>query len=295
MNIAFVIGTGRSGLTPLMDLIAYHNDFAWPSQYNNKFPQKYYLSFLSRLVEIPLFNSTIKYKRFIPKHEEAYDFWNNSYRGFRRPFRDLTSNDVNYVVRNNFQEAVSNILFYQKKSYFIAEYSGWSRIDFMREIFPNAKFIHIVRDGRAVANSLTNVGYWMGWEGIYKWRWGLLDKELRDLWRKYDNSFLALAAIQWKILVNNIKENIELLPKENYLIIKYEDMVKFPIEIANNCLDFLGVDSQDKKFKKHLSTMKIIDANTKQLRIPPWKTSMTKKQIFMLNDILEEELKYYNY
>ena len=41
--------------------------------------------------------------------------------------------------------------------------------------------------------------------------------------------------------------------------------------------------------------MKIIDANTKQLRIPPWKTSMTKKQIFMLNDILEEELKYYNY
>ena len=82
-----------------------------------------------------------------------------------------------------------------------------------------------------MANSLTNVGYWMGWEGIYKWRWGLLDKELRDLWRKYDNSFLALAAIQWKILVNNIKENIELLPKENYLIIKYEDMVKFPIEI----------------------------------------------------------------
>ena len=278
-----------------MDLIAYHNKFAWPSQYNNRYPNRYYLSLLSRLVENPLFNSSLKYKRFVPKHEEAFGFWNNSYHGFSRPSKDLTANDVNDIIKKNFHQAVSRILYYQNKSYFIAEYSGWSRIEFMNEIFPNVKFIHIIRDGRAVANSLLNVDYWLGWGGIEKWRWGMINPILKEIWKKYDYSFLALAAIQWKILVNNIKEKIEILPKENYLIIKYEDMVKSPIETANYCLDFLGVDSQNNKFKKHLSTVKIVDANNIRLRIPPWKNSLTKKQIIMLNDILEEELKYYNY
>ena len=58
---------------------------------------------------------------------------------------------------------------YQGKREFIAEYSGWSRIAFFNEIFPHCRFIHIVRDGRAVANSLLNVSYWKGWEGIHKW------------------------------------------------------------------------------------------------------------------------------
>ena len=82
LNNTFVIGTGRSGLTPLMDLIAYHNDFAWPSQYSNLFPKIYYFSFLSRVVELPFINSIIKYKKVIPKHDETFNLWKSLYKGF---------------------------------------------------------------------------------------------------------------------------------------------------------------------------------------------------------------------
>jgi len=39
----------------------------------------------------------------------------------------------------------------QKKPVFIHKYTGWSRIAFFKEIFPEARFVHVIRDGRAVA------------------------------------------------------------------------------------------------------------------------------------------------
>ena len=60
MRPIFVIGTGRCGLTPLMHLISYHQDLAWLSQYNNQFPNQMFLSYLSRIVEWPIFSSSIQ-------------------------------------------------------------------------------------------------------------------------------------------------------------------------------------------------------------------------------------------
>ncbi|GAJ21506.1 unnamed protein product, partial [marine sediment metagenome] len=79
--------------------------------------------------------------------------------------------------------------------------TGWSRIEYIKELFPDAKFIHILRDGRGVANSLINVDFWKGWEGPHKWRWGMLNEEKMKEWNKYDQSFVILAAMEWKILV----------------------------------------------------------------------------------------------
>lgn len=294
-NPVFVIGTGRSGLSPLMDLIAYHKIFAWLCQYNVKFPAYYGVSFLRRIVDLPIFNSKLKFKKVVPKPAEAFPFWNQHFRGFGRPFRDLVEDDVTPLVRRRIRHAVSEVMRFQAKDRFIAEYSGWSRISFMKSIFPNAKFIHIIRDGRAVANSLINVGWWNGWEGIHKWRWGVPEPCMLEKLEKYSYSFLALAAVQWKILVRNILEKSKLLKKEDLLLVRYEDLVKNPYEIASQCLDFLGVDKNCKRFKKHLSTVKIVDANNNKFRIPAWKDNMTKKQIAMLNDVLEDELVYLNY
>jgi len=43
------------------------------------------------------------------------------------------------------------------------------RIGFLQAIFPDAKFIHIVRDGCAVANSRMNAPFWKGWQGLNTW------------------------------------------------------------------------------------------------------------------------------
>lgn len=294
-NPVFVIGTGRSGVTPLMDLIVYHKEFAWPSTYNNRFPKLLKLSYLSRIVEWPVLNTKLKYMRFMPKCSEAYNLFNSLYHGFRRPYRDLIKDDVTKIVREKIRNTVTEIMRYHGKYRFIEEYAGWSRIDFFREIFPNAKFIHVVRDGRAVVNSLTQVGYWRGWGGQHNWRWGPLNEDYRRILEEHNNSFLILAALQWKLLTNNIEQKGSLLPKGHFLTIKHEDRINDPRKIAEKCIQFCGLDHKDENFQNHLNTVRIIDTNNETFRIRPWKQCFTKIQISRITNVLESDLKYFNY
>ena len=245
--------------------------------------------------DISIVSRLLKFKRYIPTHSEAYSFWNSLFFGFRRPFRDLEAYDVMPNVEEKFHNAIGKLMKYQGKGQFIAEYSGWSRIAFFNEIFPHCRFIHIVRDGRAVANSLLNVSYWKGWEGIHKWRWGVPDNELLGILDKYNYSYIALAAIQWKILVNNIMHKSKILSQDRFLTVRYEDMVNDPLEIANKCIDFIGVGRDFESFQKHLRRVKIIDANNNYFRIPSWRESLSANQIHILNDILKKELDHFSY
>jgi hypothetical protein len=290
----FVIGTGRSGLTPLMDLIAYHEAFAWPSQYNERWPNLPQLSLLSRVVDLPGLGSRLKYWRILPKHDEAYALWNRAFHGFAEPFRDLVGEDVTPYVRELFHRIVSDILRHQGKGRLIAEYSGWSRIGFLRAIFPDARFIHIVRDGRAVAHSFLNVPWWRGWNGVYRWQWGTPNGDIQDKLARYGDSFLALAAVNWLLLVTNICEKARSLPADHFLSVRYEDLVDDPRREALRCIDFCGLDP-DARFQKHLSTVRIVDANSTAFRIPPWRENLTGEQVAMLNDLLGETLTRFGY
>ncbi len=294
----FVMGTGRCGLTPLMDVIAYHKDLAWPSQYLNRpyLTNKLYLAYLSRIADWRIFNSSKKHTSyFFPKHSEATILYNSCFNGFSSPYRDLRVDDVTFNASRKFKMMTETIIKYQDKRRFITEYSGWSRIRFLKKIFPKAVFIHVVRDGRAVANSLINVDYWNGWGGTSKWLWGQPPKEYEELLDEYDYSFLALAAIQWKMTLNNIRSTSKILDGDNFLEVRYEDLVKSPSDIAEKCLKFLNLDTDCRIFKNNLKVAKIFDANNTKFRIKPWGESLDDNQIDMLNKMLEEELRNYDY
>jgi hypothetical protein len=290
----FMIGTGRSGLSPLMDLVAYHHAFAWPSQYNDRWPGVPRVSALSRIVETAPLDSRVKYKRGLPKHAECYRLWNRCFPGFAEPFRDLRADDVTPRAREQFRTAVSAIMTHQGKSKFIAEYSGWSRIGFLREVFPGARFIHVVRDGRAVAHSYTTIDWWNGWEGIHRWRLGVPDDAVLAKLERYRYSFLALAAVYWKILIDNILEASRSLPSDDVLLVRYEDLVADPVKQATRCVEFCGL-MDDARFRRHLRTVSIVDANNVTLRIPPWRDSLDRAQVEMMNDLIGEELAQLDY
>jgi hypothetical protein len=227
---AFVIGTGRCGLSPLMDLVAFHRELAWPSQWNARFPAQLWLAGLSRLTGTPPFEGSLKFQlgRVVPRPTETFALWNRVFPGFGRPVRDLGAADVTRHVRSGFRRVVAEILRHAGKRRFIAEYSGWSRVRFLREIFPRAQFIHIVRDGRAVAHSLIHVDYWLGWQGVGQWRWGPLPPEWMEQLARYDHSFLGLAALQWKRLVRYLVERTGELPTGDAHQVRYEDLVAAP-------------------------------------------------------------------
>lgn len=292
----FIIGTGRCGTTALMDLIAYHRSFAWPSQYTARWPGHPRVAVSSRIVEIPPFSSRMKFARFVPKHAESYDEWNQRFPGFAQPFRDLVADDVTPRVREQMRSSVRDLMKYQAKPRFITKFTGWSRIGFLRAIFPDAKFIHIVRDGRAVAYSYTTMPWWDGWGGMRRSRWATADPGVLDELDRYGHSFMALAALQWKMLIDNISETSRSLPERDLLVLRYEDMVRDPSTAARRSLLFAGVDEGDRRFARHLSAAarRIVDPETRPTP-PPWKQNLSPRQLDMIDDLCGEELSRFGY
>ena len=292
----FVIGTGRCGSTALMDLIAYHPSFAWPSQYTARRPGLDRSAVLSRIVELPVVGPRLKFMRFTPKHAESYEQWNRCFAGFAEPFRDLVADDASPHTKQLFHATVDSICRYQGKDRFMTKYTGWSRIEFIRAIFPDARFVHIVRDGRAVAYSYTTMPWWDGWGGVDRSRWGSLSEEALDSLARYDHSFVALAALQWKTLINNICDKSAPLTKENLLLLRYEDVVRDPIGAAYGSIAFAGVDGEDPRFGKHLAaTAPMIVDPDRRPTPPPWKQNLTTQQIEMIEDLCAEELARFDY
>ena len=73
--------------------------------------------------------------------------------------------------------------------------AGWPWVGFFHVIFSDAKLIHVVRDGRAVANSLLNEAWWWGWRGPQNWRWGEMSAADHVTWQEHGRSFVAFTGL----------------------------------------------------------------------------------------------------
>jgi hypothetical protein len=69
-------------------------------------------------------------------------------------------------------------------------------------VFPEARFIHVIRDGRAVANSWLQTSWWTGYQGPSRWYLGPLPEPYATEWETSDHSFVLLAGLGWKLLLD---------------------------------------------------------------------------------------------
>jgi len=280
-----IVGTGRSGTTIFYKILSQHKDVVWLSSLLSKFPEKLWIErYFHTLVKLPILGYLLK-KRYPPT--ETYTFWNHYYKGFATPIRDLTSDDVTLKVKADIRSAFEKILGGGKKR-LVIKITGWPRIGFLKEIFPDAKFINVIRDGRAVAYSLMNVPWWWGWRGPQNWRFGELPQNLKLKWEKYDRSFIALAAIEWMILMDAFEKAKQYIQKDNYLEIKYEDLCANPIEVFKKILEFAEL----KYPKDFIKTIRQFDLKNKNYK---WQIELTEYQKEILNDILKDYLVKYRY
>ena len=111
------------------------------------------------------------------------------------------------------------------------------RIPILNQIFPNAKYIHLVRDGRAVAHSLLYVKWWN--DHVLYWT----GKSPRQMIAEGADP-LELAAQHWVEEMYSIEQGIALLQKGQVLEVKYDELLKDPCDQLQRILDFMGVTPQ---------------------------------------------------
>lgn len=282
----FVVGTGRSGSTIIHKMLCMHPGVAWLNRILSNDPSRTVLhkAYL-RLVDFPGIGGWLMRRGLTPA--EAYEYWNEAYRGFGRPMRDLTAEDVTERARSGFTAAVDRMAT-AKRPRPLAKVTGWPRIRFLAEIFEDAHFIHVVRDGRAVANSLMNVSFWEGWHGPNSWRFGPLPEEYEKEWLRFDRSFVVLAGIAWKIMLDAMIESEQSVPSGRILTIRYEDFCNDPLSEFRSAAAFTGLE-WTKRFERRLERTPVRSRNEK------WRTDLTRPQQEALNEVLRSHLERFGY
>lgn len=283
----FIIGTGRCGTTMTFNLLHVHPELAWPSQHMLGKWYDRYDKWQGRLSRVPMIGGFARHWKRHRSFHEPYDLWRRFDPGFNRPCRDLRAEDVTEVVRKGMVSALAKQMREMGKKRFITKYTGWSRIQYVDSIFPDALYVHVIRDGRAVATSLLMREWWHGWGGPSQWRWGLLHPEDETIWRNSDQSFFVLAGLQWKILMENIRE-AGMTIGDRYREVRYEDIMANPESVFSSLLEWGGL-SLDPAFLSHIRNAVYRNANDK------WRTQIHPREVERFESLLGPALAMFGY
>lgn len=246
MNVetpVFIVGMERSGCEVLHRLLSRHPEVAWLSTpLAERYPHRAEVHRrLLRVVELPLIGNVFR-ARFGPG--EAYAFWEHGFHGFTDPCRDLVRGDVTLKAKRELPRAVASVLT-ARRHRFVAKISGWPRIGFLDEVFPDARFVHVHRDLHAVANSVLDGDEWWGWRGPENWRWGALTEEQIAEWEECDRSFVALAGLEIRILGEAMRKARAQVEAARVRDVRYEDLCDDPLAVLRDLVEFCRIEWLD--------------------------------------------------
>ncbi|GJM61500.1 sulfotransferase [Persicobacter diffluens] len=246
----FIIGAPRSGTTMLGSAIGAHSKcLALPE---SPFLSSHY----SASAKIPLskiFENITNHFRF--KH------WKLRNEDVERIGKDLCS-------FKSYPQLVSEFLKIYSQNNKKTNFTKWiehspaniNRVTFLKKEFPDAKFIHIVRDGRAVANSIRSLD-WGGnniLENITEWKNNL--------------AFGFLAELS---LSKDVKR------------VYYEDLIKNPESQLNEICCFLGISFEEEMLKGDSSFLpsytkkqhSLVGSSFSAERIDSWQLNLSSRDI----------------
>lgn len=138
--------------------------------------------------------------------------------------------------------------------------------------FPRAKFVHVVRDGRAVVASLL------------KQRWvDLLAPEQKLVW--YCRT-AANAALYWRQILEAADEHRDAIAPPNFHELRYEQLVRAPEHTLRRLFDFLN-----EPWEPHVLAANPVDASAEQR----WRGDLTPAQLREIDKVAGARLRAMGY
>jgi hypothetical protein len=270
--LVFVLGTGRCGSTLVEEVLCRHPSVGFVSNLEDRFnlpvsAGRWNGSLYRRLPAAVTQKSRLRYAP-----SEAYRVLSREVSPLlvSAP-RDLLASDVTPWLENRFRTFFTDRAHAQGTDTFLHKFTGWPRSGFIRGVFPSARFIHVARDGRAVANSWLQMPWWLGYEGPDHWQWGPLPADLAAEWQESGESFVVLAGLLWKMLIDAFDLARKGIPASDWLEVRYEDVAASPRTAFAKMLEFCGLpwDAEfERGFERHTFTASRSDAFRRDLAAP---------------------------
>jgi hypothetical protein len=240
----FVVGMPRSGTTIFFEALARHPDLAWLSNYCGAYPRAPWLNVLRRLLDNDTlrlhghkqqYGSVHKLNPWLPQPDEAYEFW-DTYSGVSFSRDALHGQRCSPQACLALRAAIARVVAWQHRRRFAAKLTGPPRIGYLRSVFPDAFFVHLIRDARAVVHSLLNVAFWRAKGGLERPFWsGLLGPDEVQAWQEHRDA-AVLAALQWKRVIELARLEAGALESDAYLEVRYEDFTAAPHDVLGAVL-----------------------------------------------------------
>ncbi|GAA4594146.1 hypothetical protein GCM10023194_60210 [Planotetraspora phitsanulokensis] len=241
--LGFIVGTGRCGSTLVHEVVARHPDVGFVSNVDDRYARcPRWIRRRSGAIyrRVPPRLTTKGRLRYAPS--EAYTALAREVSPLLvDPFRDLLAGDVTPWLAERTRAFFERRAADEGAPAYVHKLTGWPRTGFLSEVFPQARYVHIVRDGRAVANSWLQMPWWRGHLGPAGWHFGPLPEPYEKEWHAAGRSQAHLAGIAWKHLIDAYATAREALPDDAWLEIRYEDVVASPRKHFEVILEFLGL------------------------------------------------------
>ena len=254
----FILGSPRSGTTFLASLLR-------PTEYGSPFETQFILKYHDKLNSYGDITQLSRLTRLINdiSKERAIAQWGVKFNPevVKKALGDEFSYTefVNYICTQLMKKKGKSKWGDKTPHYLL-------KLNQLVNLYPNAKYLYIVRDGRDVALSLLKKPW--GPNNIYK---------CAEQWAAANNS-------EQQLLLNALKD------KGQLLYIKYEELLDKTEQECCRIYKFLGDDIEN-----HREMVDGLIAKTMSGNHAKWKTQMTPQQILTYEAVAKCSLLYHNY
>lgn len=279
MEYSFLIGTHRSGTTWLGNLLSEASSVAY--------------------------------------WEEPRQVW--TYRNWRASSDRLTATDASDAIRSHVRERFRKYTRKSGKSYFLEKTpSNCFRVPFMRSLFPEGRFVLLLRDGRGVIRSTDEISHkgpdanrlwsrltestlgelpavavrlpWLiqKWMGRPMKSWGVRPPG----WQQWPDDLdpLQFAARQWAESISAAVKDFADIPDSQKIMLRYEDLLREPEFQIRRLTRFLNLPTSDADMVVS-STLKTADVSS----VEKWRQQWTDKELDRIETFIRPTLESLDY